>query len=306
VIDMTARAMTRPARFFLGAGSTAIALALGGVPLMLTASANAAPSDLTICHATGSFSGPYVTHHPSKTADAGGHDGHEGGLFDGVTPGWGDIIPPFDYPATNKTPAGHYPGKNWTAVGQDFYNNGGCDGDGVVGGGTTGGTTTGTTGETSGTTSTTGETSGTTSTTGETSGTTSTTGETSGTTSTTGETSGTTSTTGETSGTTSTTGETSGTTGETSGTTGETSGTTSGTTGGDGGATTGFTGGGGGGTVNVPPTKPTKPVSQGGGTVAKGELPFTGSNTQNLALWGLASLIGGLGFCSLGKRNATR
>ena len=32
----------RPARFFLGAGSTALALALGGAPLMLTATAHAA------------------------------------------------------------------------------------------------------------------------------------------------------------------------------------------------------------------------------------------------------------------------
>ena len=47
---MTARALTRPARFFLGAGSTAVALALGGVPLMLTAEAHAdnAKGSLTV------------------------------------------------------------------------------------------------------------------------------------------------------------------------------------------------------------------------------------------------------------------
>jgi hypothetical protein len=43
---MTARALTaRPARFFLGAGSTALALALGGAPLALSATAHAAASN---------------------------------------------------------------------------------------------------------------------------------------------------------------------------------------------------------------------------------------------------------------------
>jgi len=78
----------------------------------------AKPETVTICHSTGSNGNPYVVHTPSKSADVGGHDGHSGPVwFDEITGGWGDIIPPFDYSG------GSYPGKNWDADGQAFYNN---------------------------------------------------------------------------------------------------------------------------------------------------------------------------------------
>lgn len=74
---------------------------------------------IEICHATSSHSNPYVTNEPSKIADAGGHDGHNGpAWFPGINVTWGDIIPPFDYVG------GSYAGKNWTAEGQAIYNNG--------------------------------------------------------------------------------------------------------------------------------------------------------------------------------------
>ncbi len=74
---------------------------------------------IDICHATDSQNNPYITNSPDKTADAGGHDGHNGGVWHlGIADhGWGDIIPPFDYGG------GTYPGKNWTAEGQAIYNN---------------------------------------------------------------------------------------------------------------------------------------------------------------------------------------
>jgi hypothetical protein len=55
---------------------------LGGI-----ASASGGPKDrVTICHATGSSSNPYVMNHPAADGDVSGHDGHGD-----------DIIPPFTY-----------------------------------------------------------------------------------------------------------------------------------------------------------------------------------------------------------------
>jgi hypothetical protein len=53
-------------------------------------------------------------------------------------------------------------------------------------------------------------------------------------------------------------------------------------------------------------TKPAKKPTLGSGKVttptAAKELPFTGDRTSTLALWGLASLLGGVGFTALGQR----
>lgn len=57
---------------------------------------------ITVCHATGSESNPFVSVTVSKNAVLNGHGGHAG-----------DIIPPFD----------GFEGQNWTATGQDIYNN---------------------------------------------------------------------------------------------------------------------------------------------------------------------------------------
>ncbi len=71
-----------------------------------------------ICHSTDSQTNPYVTNQPSKTADAGGHDGHNGPVwFPGIIVGWGDIIPPFTYSG------GSYPGKNWTLQSEAIHKN---------------------------------------------------------------------------------------------------------------------------------------------------------------------------------------
>lgn len=74
---------------------------------------------VTLCHATGSETNPFV---PITTDDDGvlgsgasggnGHDGHAG-----------DVIPPFSY-LDNQGVAGSYPGKNWDAGGQALLANG--------------------------------------------------------------------------------------------------------------------------------------------------------------------------------------
>lgn len=74
---------------------------------------------IDICHATGSNANPYTSANADQTADAGGHDGHDGPVwFSGITVSWGDIIPPFNYDG------GSYPGKNWTSDGQAILANG--------------------------------------------------------------------------------------------------------------------------------------------------------------------------------------
>jgi hypothetical protein len=78
---------------------------------------------VTLCHATNSYSNPYV----EITVDVAsvlhnGHDGHDGPVFYPAIPKhtkWGDIIPPFDF-----GPGEVYGGKNWTADGIAVLNNG--------------------------------------------------------------------------------------------------------------------------------------------------------------------------------------
>jgi hypothetical protein len=78
---------------------------------------------VTLCHATNSYSNPYV----EITVDVAsvlhnGHDGHDGPVFYAAIPKhtkWGDIIPPFDF-----GPGEVYGGKNWTPDGIAILNNG--------------------------------------------------------------------------------------------------------------------------------------------------------------------------------------
>jgi hypothetical protein len=78
-----------------------------------------APETVTICHATDSHTNPYIVNNPAKSGDVSGHADHTGPVwFAGITEDWGDIIPPFDYDG------GSYPGMNWDAAGQAFWNNG--------------------------------------------------------------------------------------------------------------------------------------------------------------------------------------
>ena len=73
-------------------------------------SASASPNTVTICHATGSASNPYVQITVSENAvrDGKGHnrDGHQNGE---------DIIPPGPYDPD---------GRNWDAARQTIYNDG--------------------------------------------------------------------------------------------------------------------------------------------------------------------------------------
>lgn len=71
---------------------------------------------VTLCHATGSQSNPYVSvdvniSSAGDAANAKGHDSHAD-----------DIIPPYSY--SGQDGSINYPGKNWTAEGQDILNDG--------------------------------------------------------------------------------------------------------------------------------------------------------------------------------------
>ena len=113
------------------AGAAGAAALLGA---MITASAGAAGAEhkVTICHATDSYSNPYV----AITVDYhsivnGGHGGHEGPVFYPAIPKhtkWGDIIPAFDF-----GPNAAYAGMNLTADGALIAANG-CH---LIGDGTT-------------------------------------------------------------------------------------------------------------------------------------------------------------------------
>jgi len=77
----------------------------------------AAPAEKqTICHATSAVNNPYVQNTVSVDSiiKDKGHGSHTGPVF--PVPGWGDIIPPFDYTGSDGQPA-HYPGLNWTTEG---------------------------------------------------------------------------------------------------------------------------------------------------------------------------------------------
>jgi hypothetical protein len=105
-----------------------VATALAGVVLTFAAvnvlgEAGATPSDtehkVTFCHATASYSNPYVVINTDVASILKkGHDGHDGPVFTPHIPkhvAWGDIIPPFDYGNGLS-----YPGKNWDATGQSL------------------------------------------------------------------------------------------------------------------------------------------------------------------------------------------
>jgi hypothetical protein len=112
---MQARSLTRSARRL----SWLVVLGLVSASLFLpsTAPALGAQDTITICHATGSDSNPYVTNNPSKDGDVSGHADHTGPIwFDGIDEDWGDIIPPFEFPG------GSFPGLNWPE-GQAILNN---------------------------------------------------------------------------------------------------------------------------------------------------------------------------------------
>jgi len=113
--------------------ATAAGIGLVGGPLiagwMLLPIASATPSDkVMICHATSSMSNPYTVNSvdTSSVDEEGnkflnGHGDHTGPVFDSVNPpaSWGDIIPPFTDPESEKS----FPGLNWPA-GEAIWSNG--------------------------------------------------------------------------------------------------------------------------------------------------------------------------------------
>jgi|GEM_PF-2019749 len=82
-----------------------------------------AGDSVTICHATGSSTNPYVRISPNANGVVNGHENHQDGA---------DIIPPFDY--NDHGTIKHFPGQNWDANGQAIFNNG-CKVPGGMGGG---------------------------------------------------------------------------------------------------------------------------------------------------------------------------
>lgn len=70
---------------------------------------------VTLCHATGSATNPFVVITVNANGAVNGHAGasHQGGR---------DIIPPFDYNRGGETV--HFPGQNWDAQGQATLANG--------------------------------------------------------------------------------------------------------------------------------------------------------------------------------------
>jgi len=93
----------------------ATVLAGGSKPATGTITAtNNAHNKVTICHATGSKTNPYVVITPDASGVIDGHYAHQDHR---------DIIPPFDYVGKDKV-VHHFPGQNWTPEGQAIFNNG--------------------------------------------------------------------------------------------------------------------------------------------------------------------------------------
>src|SRR5947207_14544687 len=93
----------------------ATVLAGGSKPSIVTnTNANNAHNKVTICHATGCKTNPYVVITPDASGVIDGHYAHQDHR---------DIIPAFDYVGKDKV-VHHFPGQNWTAEGQAIFNNG--------------------------------------------------------------------------------------------------------------------------------------------------------------------------------------
>ena len=102
----------------------------GGAVLVSTATAgpaaawNAPHNQVTLCHRTNSDTNPYVrvTVDVSAAGIQGGHADHTGPIWNPTLKAqgikWGDIIPP------THSGSFSYPGLNWTAQGQAWWNNG--------------------------------------------------------------------------------------------------------------------------------------------------------------------------------------
>jgi LPXTG-motif cell wall-anchored protein len=108
----------------VGIGVILLGMLLVVVGVFLPSSAHATQPNpehkVTLCHATHSYSNPYVVINVDIASVLfHGHDGHDGPVFYAEIPKhhkWGDIIPPFNY-----GPGKQYAGKNWSE-GQAIWN----------------------------------------------------------------------------------------------------------------------------------------------------------------------------------------
>jgi len=114
------------------ATGAAASMLIAAAPVSVLAASNSNAHDkVTICHATGSQSNPFVVITPNANGVVSGHEAHQDQR---------DIIPPFDYNDHGATK--HFAGQNWDASGQAIFDNG-CKvasttpGGGGGGGGTT-------------------------------------------------------------------------------------------------------------------------------------------------------------------------
>ena len=89
-----------------------VGLIAAGPVAVASAQSNNPGNKVTICHATGSQTNPYVRISPNANGVIHGHVGHQDGR---------DIIPPFSYEQRGVTQ--NFPGQNWDAAGQAIFNN---------------------------------------------------------------------------------------------------------------------------------------------------------------------------------------
>jgi hypothetical protein len=111
-----------------GAAATLLIAAAPTAVLAKSSDSNSnAHNKVTICHATGSQTNPFVMITPNANGVVNGHQAHQDG---------NDIIPPFDYNDHGSTV--HFAGQNWDSTGQAIFNNG-CKVTSTEGGGGGGG-----------------------------------------------------------------------------------------------------------------------------------------------------------------------
>jgi hypothetical protein len=117
-----ARAPRFAGRAVVGFGMLFLVMAVA--PLGANATQGTPEHKVTLCHATDSYTNPYVeiTVDVASVIKNHGHGNHDGPVFYPTIPKhtkWGDIIPPFDFGG-----AGSYPGKNWTPQGRAIFDDG--------------------------------------------------------------------------------------------------------------------------------------------------------------------------------------
>ena len=97
------------------------ASAIAGTLAASSASADQKGHEVTLCHATDSYTNPYVSISVDyHSVVNGGHGTHDGPVFDpSIQTKWGDIIPAFDF-----GPDAQYGGMNLDAAGQVVLDNG--------------------------------------------------------------------------------------------------------------------------------------------------------------------------------------